>query len=134
MSSAPYLRGTLLVPSGPTGNHLFVVMTNACPDRMHLLVSITSIRPKRKYDDACVFSGGEHPFIKGPSFVLYRMPLQMRVDHIQICILRRTYHVREDMPDAAFKLMCNGFGVSRFTRPWALKYFMANCPLWRDHC
>jgi hypothetical protein len=128
MSYVPYPRGTCLIPSGPRGNHLFVIMTNACPGKMHLLVSVSSIRKKMKYDDACVFSGGEHPFIKGPSFVLYRTPLQRAVAHIQRCVGLGTFVVRDDMAEDPFGKMCEGFYKSKFIQPWALKYFDENCP------
>ena len=62
------------VPSGPEGNHLFVVVlpfTNffGMQKQTTILVSICSIVPK--HDRTCELLPGDHPFITRPSYVAY---------------------------------------------------------------
>lgn len=128
MSYVPHPRGTLLVPSGPSGNHLFVIMTKVCPNNMHLLLSICTIRHGISYDDACVFEGGEHVFIKGPSYVLYRKPEQRAVASLKKCVATGFFRVKDDLREKPFRKMCGGVSASMFISPWAAKYFKENCP------
>jgi len=70
----------LMIPSGPTGEHLFAVALGPEIIEGHgtepqvLMVSFTSIRPGIPYDDACEVSAGEHPFIARSSYIYYREP------------------------------------------------------------
>ena len=71
----PYLPArcdTVMVPSGPAGDHLFVITTDSCPAAKHLLVSVTSVKPGRHADTTCVLEAGDHPFVEHQSYVLYR--------------------------------------------------------------
>jgi len=69
---------TLLIPSGPTGQHLFVIVLG--PQQFSDLgnlsqfiqVSVTTIYPGIPYDQSCILNPGEHPFITHPSYVTYR--------------------------------------------------------------
>lgn len=69
---------TLLVPSGPTGLHLFVLILgpvavpNAGPKPKWAMVSATSVRPGIPHDTACELQPGDHPFVKHDSFIAYR--------------------------------------------------------------
>jgi hypothetical protein len=64
------------MPSGPLADperkHLWVVLTDPCPQQSNLLVSICSLRPDRFHDPACVIEAGEHPRISHKSWVEYR--------------------------------------------------------------
>ncbi len=70
--------GTLLVPSGPEGNHLHIILNNpkdfdSFPPQSCVSVSICTIR-KGPYDNTRIINPGPgtHPFIKAPSYVAYR--------------------------------------------------------------
>jgi hypothetical protein len=69
----------------PSGGilHLFVVMTNVCANNMHLLLSISTIKPNRHYDSTCQLSIADHAWIKAPSYVAYRFPEQRTVQAIE---------------------------------------------------
>lgn len=70
----------LLIPSGPTGDHLFAVSLGpaildgygSAPQAV--LVSFTSVKPELPYDGACVVHPGDHPFLVRDSYVYYRAP------------------------------------------------------------
>ncbi|MFX4354904.1 hypothetical protein ABTA30_18535, partial [Acinetobacter baumannii] len=71
---------TLLVPSGPSGNHLFVVLFDpqvpidtSFGKKLHLAqVNFTSVRPGMIHDTSCIIESGEHEFISHQSYVNYR--------------------------------------------------------------
>lgn len=64
----PFEGGTLLIPSGPIGHHLFVVATRPCLEQNVALVNIAGRTP----DPTCILQAGDHEFIKKPSWVYYR--------------------------------------------------------------
>ena len=67
--------GTLIIPSGPKGNHLFIILNEpkdfAGYINSSVLVNISSIR-NAPYDKTCTLEPGSHPFIKHRSFIAYR--------------------------------------------------------------
>ena len=126
MTYVPYKGGTLLVPSGPSGMHLFTILTNRCDDGFHLLVSITSIREGIAYDPACVFAGDEHPFTKHPSHVFYRIMEQKRSEALANGVAKGLFIPKEDMPEVPFQNICNGIETSEFIGPWAVEYYRKN--------
>ena len=74
----PVVGGTLLIPSGPAGDHLFVLIygPNSFEGRGRSLdfvsVSFTSLVNGVPHDPACVVQVGEHPFVTHDSYVSYR--------------------------------------------------------------
>lgn len=124
---APYPRSTLLMPSGPEGYHLFIVMTNVCKNDQFLLLPISSIKPKIKYDDTCTFKGGEHEFIKKPSFVAYRFAELRHRNNLQKCVESKVFIPKNDLGDVEFKRICDGVEASDYSRPWVISYFKENC-------
>lgn len=74
----PSAGATLLIPSGPAGSHLFVVLcdpvvfpgygSRACV----VLVNLSSVRPGIHHDPTCVLQPGCHPFVETESYVRYR--------------------------------------------------------------
>ncbi|QIO10023.1 hypothetical protein [Acinetobacter lanii] len=70
---------TLLVPSGPSGNHLFIVLFDpqspidiSFGKKLHLAqVNFTSVRSGMNYDSTCIVEPGDHSFITHKSYVNY---------------------------------------------------------------
>ncbi len=79
------------------------------------------------YDTACVFDGGEHPFIEKKSFVLYRAADQKRQDAIERGVEKGLFVPRADMPDEPFAAMCAGIALSDFIKPWAVEFYQRYC-------
>ena len=69
---------TLLIPSGPSGAHLFVivfgpqVLQDYGPSAQFVSVSVTTLRADIHHDPSCMLKPGDHPFIKHDSYVSYR--------------------------------------------------------------
>lgn len=65
----------LLIDSGPSGKHLFVivrVVTQTKGKSQVISCPVCSIGDLPKYDTACVLQAGDHPFVTHPTFVDYR--------------------------------------------------------------
>jgi len=67
---------TLYIPSGPAGNHLFVILNDPAdfkifPSQSCVLVNFSTVR-KAPYDKTVVVDAGVHPFLKDKSYVRYR--------------------------------------------------------------
>ena len=67
--------GTLIIPSGSRGKHLFVILNKpkdfAGYINSSVLVNVSTVR-KAPYDDTCILEPGSHPFIKQQSYIAYR--------------------------------------------------------------
>jgi len=130
MPYEPIKKGTLLVPSGsynnPDAHHLHVILTDACTNSQHLLVSITSIKAGISYDDACVIEAGEHAFIGHRSYVYYRRSRQDRAAHLTKCVEGGLFHPRDPVSDALFERICEGIELSRFIPRWVRNYYREN--------
>ena len=90
----------ILIPSGPHGNHLFIVLNDPKPLPDHgvadhcVLVNVSTIDPLIPHDPTLVFQPGDHPFITNPSYVYYRGARVDRADHIDACIIKGTFIMR----------------------------------------
>lgn len=67
MSYKPIKKGPLLIPSGsnrnPDGLHLHIILTDACANCQHLLVSISTVRVGQYHDPTCI--------VKPENMILY---------------------------------------------------------------
>lgn len=76
-----FQRGTLLILSGPV-NHLHIVMNDPVFSHEHgyegvLVVNISSIKPDVFHDDSCILAAGCHPFVRQPSWTVYKQAVVM---------------------------------------------------------
>lgn len=130
MTYSPEPRKTLLIPSGtfeaPDKKHLFIIMTKACSDGFHLLVSVSSIKEGVKHDPTCELAAGSHPFIAVPSFILYAKSDKVKSDLLVKCVKSWTYTPKETLDASVFSRVCLGVNASAHTPRWAKKYFAAN--------
>lgn len=69
---------TFLAPSGPSGQHLFVITCGPNqteiygPHNQYLIVNFSTIREGIYFDPACVIQPKEHEFFNSPSFAFYK--------------------------------------------------------------
>lgn len=73
----PAAGDTIHIPSGPAGNHLFVILNDPTdisgyPSFVCALVSICTKYPDIPFDPTCVLTPGSHPFISHDSYISYR--------------------------------------------------------------
>lgn len=111
--------GTLIIPSGPTGKHLFVILNKpkdfAGYKNSSVLVNISSIR-KAPYDDTCILEPGSHPFINQRSYIAYR---HARVDREESLIQKVNallFTPHEPLDDELLEQIHNGLYESPQTR------------------
>src|SRR3990172_4261020 len=119
MAFKPVTKAAFLVPSGtslkPDAFHLHVILTEACKDGQHLIGSIGSIYPDKFNDPTCEFKGGEHSFIKHPSFFEYRRLRTVPGTHLTKCVDGWEYKTKTAITEAIYQKICAGIDVSNFT-------------------
>lgn len=107
------------MPSGPTGDHLFVILAGPTPLQNYgaidqfISVSLTSIYPGVPFDVACVLQPGDHPFIKHPSYVSYR---HARIDpshHVEKMVRDGIWKPQASCSPAIFEKIKQGAGLSK---------------------
>lgn len=129
MTYSPYPAGTLLIPCGPGDlKHLFIILTNRCGHGQHLIVSISSIKDNKRHDGTCIFAGGEHSFIRQPSFVYYKLAYRQRAAAIEKYVQNKYFDTREDLVDVHFDRVCDGLLESKFSSGSTQRYFLDNQP------
>ena len=110
---------TFLVPSGPTGLHLFVLVLGpvVLPDYgsspQVAMVSATTIRSGVPHDNACELQPGEHPFIQHRSFIAYRY---LRIDsgaHVADMVDKAVWWPREPCSQELLQRIIDGVCQSR---------------------
>lgn len=117
----PYRSASFLGPVNEV-HHLFAVMNNPCLEQRCLLVNITSIKDGKYHDRACELGVGDHPFIKHPSYVLYRLADTMRADRISKLVGLNWYLTREDWDAKVFQRIVDGIRISEDTVPRIVRY------------
>ena len=121
MAYAPYRRATLLIPVDGVP-HLFIILNDPCEEGLCLLVMISSIKPKRFHDKACVLKQGDHEFIKKDSFVVYRIAEPASASHIGNMVEKKFYMCKADVSEAVYKRVVDGLFASDETRPSVIRY------------
>ena len=114
-----------LAPYGESP-HLFSVMNDPCQDGLCLLLMVTSVKDGRVYDTTCVLSVGDHPFIKHPSYIAYRIAYTPRANHIANMIDKGLYLTKEDWLAPVFNRIATGIYSSDQTPRGMANYAAAN--------
>jgi hypothetical protein len=122
LSYYPKKTSTVLMPSG-NSNHLFVIMTEPCQNNMIFMLSISTIYPNRYHDNTCTFCGGEHEFIKHPSYVDYNKASSRPISLIVNCVRKGEFIPKADIDQAHFDRMCEGILLSPRSPRWAKQHF-----------
>lgn len=116
---------TLLIPSGPSGEHLFAITTDACNEANHLLLNVSTIREGSFHDPACIVNVGDHPFITSQSYVVYRSGQIQKAERLTLMVDGWVYKKHQPACDALVKKMLDGVTVSRFTPKFIISYLDA---------
>jgi len=97
------------MPSGPTGEHLFIIMAGPSPLENYgsvnqfISVSVTSVYPGVPFDEACVLQPGEHSFIKHQSYVAYRHARVDTQQHLEKMVADSVWNPQEPCSVALFQ-------------------------------
>jgi hypothetical protein len=112
---------TLLVPSGPSGLHLFVLVLGPVTFPGYgstpqiAMVSATTLREGIPHDPACVLEPGDHPFIQHRSFISYR---HLRLDtdpHVGRMVDSAVWSRHEPCTPALLQRIVAGVCLSKLT-------------------
>lgn len=121
----PYERASFLAPAHDV-KHLYAVMNDPCNESLCLLVNLTSIKAGYRHDDACVLDVGDHPFIRHPSYMLYRRAETRSAGIISARIERGTFICREDWRPSVFSRIARGLHQSEETIGRIVTYALRN--------
>lgn len=110
---------TLLVPSGPSGMHLFFIILG--PLRLVdygttpqvLMVSSSTIRDGIPHDPACVLKSGDHPFIRHDSYITYRHIRTDSVFHVEKMVSSSVWSPREPCNEILLARIVDGVNTSK---------------------
>jgi len=110
---------TLLIPSGPQGNHLFIILTDpqdydGHPPKSCISACICTIR-KGPYDKTCIIPGGSHPFINNESYVDYRNARLDQAVHFINSIKSGFFTPKEPVDSQLLKKIFDGLANSKQT-------------------
>ena len=110
---------TLLIPSGPQGNHLFIVLTNPAdipdlPPQSCLSVSLCTIRTS-PYDLTCIVQAGEHPFVVSSSYISYRHARIDQAIHFEKMVDACTFFPHVPVSADLFTRIYSGIHASKQT-------------------
>lgn len=118
----PQAGATLLMPSGPAGEHLFIVLCDPRPFTGYgtnpciVLVNLSSIREGIHHDATCVLELGEHVFVKRASFVEYRRARIEQVTHVTKMVEQGLFKPQEPMSHEILGRVLEGLTRSPFTK------------------
>jgi len=109
----------VMIPSGPTGQHLFAVVAGPKvidghgSDQHVVLVGFSSIKPNIAHDPACEILPGEHPFIKKQTCIYYREPRLEKVSKVEQMVNAGVWRMCEPCDTALMRKILEGFEKSK---------------------
>lgn len=110
-----------LIPSGPSGSHLFVVCTGETQSGFRLLVSISTVREGKHHDPTRIVEPGAHPFVTARSYVAYGKADQRTTEHILRCVEKGLFIPKPAVSQELLEHILSGFDESDFTKPWVFE-------------
>jgi hypothetical protein len=132
MSFQPSKKMTLLMPSGPAADpdrlHLWIVLTDPCPDGANLLVNVSSVKPGQFHDATCTITAGLHPRIKLTSWVEYRRARAIHTEALVKGANAWLYRISTPISDELHTRICQGFMESEHSVPRLRRYLAGEGP------
>lgn len=118
---SPQKGDALHIPSGPSGNHLFVVLNDPIdiegyPPSLCLLVCICSINANIPYDQTCVLNVGQHPSVLHPSYVAYKHARLETSNDLSNRVCKGVFNLGSPFNDPPLSDIKNGLYASIFTK------------------
>ena len=109
----------LLIDSGPSGKHLFIILMvvgSSSGDQV-LSVPVCTVRDQARADPACRIQVGEHPFIVEESSIEYRHARLDSVDHVVERVKELTFvPYRHPASASLLTKAIDGLKTSRFVK------------------
>jgi len=117
--------GTLLIPSGSYGYHLFIILNEPKNFDEYLessvLVGISTIR-RACYDDTCVLTAGTHSFVKSDSYVVYRDARTERFSSLEQKVKSGLFKPHDPVTQETLVAVRQGLLESKHTRNYLKKF------------
>jgi hypothetical protein len=92
------------------------VVTEEDDNGMHVLVNVTSIDSDIPYDKTCEFKGGEHEFIKDPSYAIYDFAMHRHKNFVDDKAKKGVYKKHKDAKPEVVAKVAAGIKKSPFTK------------------
>lgn len=118
----PKAGDAFLVPSGPSGSHLFIVLND--PDDFsnfgygkHLCVvsvNFSSVGAQTKFDQSCIVQTGDHPFITRESYAYYQGLRMDRASDIKKHIDSGAWQLKEKVSQELLDKLREGLQTSTY--------------------
>jgi len=130
MAWAPRPGCTLRIPSGPSGDHLFVVVIGPRhiqtygPHGLFLLVPICSIRPDGKHDRSCILQTSDHRFVRHESYLDFSKPRVLSESDLIQRVMQRLFIPDDDVGAVLLARMTAGLSESLRTPLYILDEFV----------
>lgn len=117
---------TILIPSGPRDDpqrkHLHIVVArNSGPPAQIIMVSVCSMTAEYQ-DPTTTFVGGEHPFIRHPSYIRYSAARVSFETDIQRGIDDGLFALDEPCSPNVLEDVLGGFDLSSFAKPFTTSF------------
>ncbi|CDH21877.1 conserved hypothetical protein [Xenorhabdus bovienii str. kraussei Quebec] len=128
---APVKKGTIMLLTGAK-EHLFFIcsdpvlypqLTKEC----FLAVNLTTIYSDIEYDNTCILSVGDHPFVNHDSYILYKKAEILGVDTVTSQVIAGDIRVSEPCRNDVFDRILNGFNTSPHVKPKVRKFYTKYC-------
>lgn len=94
------------------GPHLHVLVHKVQRDDVWLLVPISSVKPNRYVDRACILEAGEHPYLTHQSYAAYIKMYEVRTMHIMAMVTKGSYFSKAPFTKSIFDRLVNGLFAS----------------------
>jgi hypothetical protein len=125
----PTRRTSLFIPNtGPSFDqdkgHLYIVLTDPCPDKQNLAVPVCTCR--QKYDNSCLLGKGDHDFLKHNSFVFYAKAELFAAEVLIKRVIDGDITYKGLVDEGIFARISHGLTTSPFVVPSIFKYYEAN--------
>ena len=113
---------TLLVPSGPQGQHLFVVLNDPQAFEGYgsvvcvVMVPLDSVKSGVHHDSTCALITGEHPFVTRPTFVNFSYARIEQARHLEEMVANGQFRANAKMDPPLLARIKQGLLDSPFTK------------------
>ena len=113
---------TLLVPSGPQGQHLFVVLNDPQAFEGYgnvvcvVMVPLDSVKSGVHHDATCAFTIGEHPFVTRPTFVNFSYARIEQARHLEEMVASGQFRANARIDNLLLARIKQGLLDSPFTK------------------
>lgn len=120
---------TLLVPSGPQGQHLFVVLNDPQTFEGYgsgvcvVMVPLDSVKSGVHHDATCALITGEHPFVMRPTFVNFSYARIEQARHLEEMVANGQFRANTKMDLLLLARIKQGLLDSPFTKREFKRFF-----------